>query len=207
VQVLVVTAIATITVNPLLFRMLEPLSRYLSPVRSAARAPSSLEDVASDYQAVVVGFGPIGRAVARQLAEAEARVTVIELNIDAARQIEAAGYRAVHGDVAQRGILETAGIERSQSLVLSAPGLPLAALIRQARELNPRIRIVARASFATDVEAMRKLGADHVVAEEIEVGIAMSEQLLLGLGATPEQLDHARERARLVADFYQEPSR
>jgi CPA2 family monovalent cation:H+ antiporter-2 len=144
----------------------------------------------------VIGFGPVGQIVTKLLSDEGIKVTVVELNLDTAREIEGQGLRAVHGDAAQRGILEAAGVGRAQSLIFTAPGMPLEGLIREARELNSQIRIVARASYVKDVPAMRAAGADWVVAEESEVGLAMNEHLLSVLGATPDQLDRARARAR-----------
>lgn len=195
-QVLVVTAIVTITLNPLLFRTIEPLLAWMS--RSGAPAATEVPSEPDDagHRAVVVGFGPVGQTVTRLLRDEGWSVTVVELNFETVRQIEGQGLRAVHGDVASRGILEAAGVARAQSLVFSAPGLPLEALIRDARELNTELRILARASYVREVAAMREAGADWVVAEEAEVGLSMTEHLLSALGATPDQLDRARERAR-----------
>jgi CPA2 family monovalent cation:H+ antiporter-2 len=195
-QVLVVTAIVSITLNPLLFRGLEPLLRWLSRKNAQPVVPAPEQADEADHRAVVVGFGPVGQIVSRLLRDDGIPVTVVELNFDAVREIEGQGLRAVHGDAAQRGILEAAGVGRAQSLIFTAPGLPLESLIRDARELNAHIRILARASYVKDVPAMRAAGADWVVAEESEVGLAMTEHLLSVLGATPDQLDRARERAR-----------
>lgn len=196
-QVLVVTAIVTITLNPLLFRALEPLLGWLS--RGGVAGPPTVQPddaLDAEHRAVVVGFGPVGQIVTTLLRDEGISVTVVELNFDTVRQIEGQGLRAVHGDVTQRGILEAAGVGRARSLIFSAPGLPLEALIREARELNGDVRILARASYVKDVPAMRSAGADWVVAEESEVGLAMTEHLLSVLGATPDQLDRARARAR-----------
>ena len=53
-----------------------------------------------------------------------------------------------------------------------------------------------------DMPAARKAGADVVVSAEAEVAMAMTEHLLSELGATPDQLDRARDRVRSELDGY-----
>ena len=65
-----------------------------------------------------------------------------------------------------------------------------------AKELNPEIRILARANYLREVPGARKAGADVVVTAEVEVAMAMTEHLLTELGATRDQLDRARDRVR-----------
>ena len=68
-------------------------------------------------------------------------------------------------------------------------------MIRTARELNPGIRVLARAAYLRDLPALRKAGADVVFTGEGEVALALTEAILHRLGATPEQIDRERDRA------------
>ena len=71
--------------------------------------------------------------------------------------------------------------------------------IRWARELNPRIRIIARSAYLREEAELRRAGADLVFSGEGEVALAMTESLLRQLGATAEQID--RERDRIHAEY------
>jgi CPA2 family monovalent cation:H+ antiporter-2 len=68
-------------------------------------------------------------------------------------------------------------------------------IIRLARELNPKIRILARGGYLRDVPPLRRAGADLVFSGEGEVALAVTEAILRELGASPDQID--RERARV----------
>ncbi len=194
-QVLVVTAIITITLSPPLFRLVDPLTRMLGGSGSAS-APAHEARASGEHGAIVIGYGPVGQTLVRLLREHHIDVTVVELNLDTVRRVQALGLRAVHGDAAQRGILESAGAEHARSLIFAASGSPPEAVISAARELNPALRILARTSYARETSGARRTGADVVVSAEAEVALAMTEQLLSELGATPEQLDRARALAR-----------
>src|SRR4030095_2714344 len=101
----VATAILSITINPLAFKAIEPLERWLAQKRlnSIAADPQGLEVGASssldpEGRAIVIGSGPTGRPVTRLLTENGISPTVVDLNIDAVRGLRDQGLSAVHGD-------------------------------------------------------------------------------------------------------------
>jgi CPA2 family monovalent cation:H+ antiporter-2 len=228
-NVLVAAAIVSITLNPLFYRAVDPMERWLSrhpglwklltarvkgavPSHSAVdRARERGEEHGREtggeaapawmHHAVVIGYGPVGQTVARLLRENEIESTIVELNMETVRKLNAQGVPAVYGDASRAETLKGAGIEQSRSLILSASDMNNSEeVIRVARELNPKVRILARAVFARQIPALRQAGADTVFSAEGEVALAMTEAILRGLGATPEQVD--RERERVHADLF-----
>jgi len=111
------------------------------------------------------------------------------------RSLREAGIAAVYGDAHHREILQEAGLDSAGSLILSAAGLHASAeVIRLAQELNPAIRILARAAYVRESPALHQAGAEYVFSGEGEVALAMTAAILRSLGATPEQIDRERER-------------
>jgi CPA2 family monovalent cation:H+ antiporter-2 len=148
-----------------------------------------------------VGYGPVGQTVTRLLRENDIEPIVIELNRDTVRHLREAGIAAVYGDASHVETLQGAGVDRAGSLILSAAGMgDSAEVIRLARELNPTIRILARAVYVRELPSLHQAGAERVFTGEAEVALAMTEAILRDLGATPEQID--RERARIHADLF-----
>ena len=85
-------------------------------------------------------------------------------------------------------------------MIVSVAGLPnVEEALRSARELNPAVQILARASFLRDAPALRAAGADLVFSGEGEVALAFTAAILERLGASAEQIDH--ERARVHAEL------
>jgi CPA2 family monovalent cation:H+ antiporter-2 len=124
---------------------------------------------------------------------------VVEMNVDTHLKLRAEGREAVHGDANQREVLEQAGVAEADTLILSAAGSGgYSEAVRMAREMNPRIHVVARAEFLKDAEVLRQAGAAAVYSGEGEVALAMSDSILRHFGATPEQLDESREQIRLT---------
>jgi CPA2 family monovalent cation:H+ antiporter-2 len=209
---IVVVAIVSIVANPVLYRTAglvhrwasgrPTLWRMLNPgpraevIRQAPRLPDP------PHRAVVVGYGPSGRTLARLLKDNGIVPTIVELNIDTVRQLRDAGASVVYGDAAQETTLRTAGVAEAGTLILSAADMAgTTNAIRIARDLNPGIRVFARTPHLRDGAALRKAGADEVFSGEGEVALAMTETLLRQLGATPEQID--RERARAHGELFE----
>ncbi|HEX5660338.1 MAG TPA: NAD(P)-binding protein, partial [Polyangiales bacterium] len=154
----------------------------------------------SHDRAIVVGYGPVGRIITRVLRENGLHPVVIELNHETVSALGKEGIAAVYGDASQQSILEAAGAERAVGLIFAAAGSPPETVVRLAKQLNPRILVLARTTYLQEQKDLGSAGADIVVTAEAEVALAMAERLLNGLGATAEQLD--RERARVRAELF-----
>jgi len=204
-NILVAVSIASIVVNPAAARLVRPAERWLSRWRmfrpqGEAEDRGASSSIAPEDRAVVVGYGPTGRTVARLLRENGIAPTVIELNLETVRALRQDGISAVYGDARDRETLVTAGIRHAATLIVSVADGAAADAIRAARELNPAVHVFARGGYLRDVAALRGAGAEHVYSGEGEVALAMTEAVLRRLGATPEQID--RERARLHGELF-----
>jgi monovalent cation:H+ antiporter-2, CPA2 family len=207
---LVAASIISISLNPILYRLIEPLERRARPTRlwqwlearAKARARQGAEAVprhqaGSRDTAVVVGYGPTGRTLSRLLGENGIELSVVEMNLATVRELQAAGIAVVYGDATNREILHAAGAQDAVALVMTSAGMQGGEeVIRLAREMNPRLRIIARTSYLRDIPALRKAGADAVFSGEGEIALNMTELMLRELGATDEQVDRERERVR-----------
>lgn len=149
---------------------------------------------------MVIGYGPTGRTVVRLLRENEIEPTVIEFNLETVRALRQDGVEAVYGDATRPDTLTAANVASAGVLILTSAGMAHGTeVIRWARELNPQIRVLARAPYLRDLPALKEAGADTIYSGEGEVAIAFVEAILDSLGATPEQID--RERARAHAEL------
>jgi CPA2 family monovalent cation:H+ antiporter-2 len=201
----------SIVLNPLLYRAAESLPEWLaarhpSLWKRLQRAPKVPKDLGTQahpsrtasprHRAVIIGYGPTGRTVARLLRENDIQPTIVDMNIEAVRELRADGVDAIYGDATRPDTLEGAGVATAGSLILTSAGMAHSAeVIRASKALNPGIRILARASYLRDLQSLSTAGADTVYAGEGEVALAFIEDLLGRLGATPEQIDRERERA------------
>jgi CPA2 family monovalent cation:H+ antiporter-2 len=212
-NVLVAAAIISITLNPILYKLTTPfvrwvvrhpkLSRWLNPTSVGKKEES--EEMDDGVSAVVVGFGPVGRTLSRLLQKNGIRPVIVEMNLDTVRDLRQRGFEAVYGDAAARETLQAAKIAQADALILTSSSLANSdEVIRIARELNPEIRVVARANYVYELKSLVEAGAERVVTAESEVALAMTEYMLRELGATVEQVD--RERDRVREELYAAPA-
>jgi CPA2 family monovalent cation:H+ antiporter-2 len=218
---LVGAAIVSISINPLLYRLVDPAEAWLarrprlwrwlgrwaasSPPGTTSAPSRGDAECADRHRAVIVGYGPVGRTLARLLRDNDIEPTVIEMNLETVCHLREEGLAAVYGDAGHRDTLEAAGVGRAAGLLLTASGLRNAAeIIRLARELNPMVRVLVRCSYLQEQEALHKAGADEVFSGEGEVALSITKSVLRGLGATPEQIE--RECCRVRGDLFGAPA-
>ena len=206
---IIATSITSIVINPVLYRSIEPLARFvarrprlshlldrLPGVDPGGGASAVRRSERRAHRAVLIGYGPTGRTVARMLKENGIEPTIIEINIDTVRELREHGVDAVYGDATRAETLEEAGITTADNLILTSAGMANSeAVIRAARDANPKVRVLARASYLRDLPSLKRAGANTVFTGEGEVALAFVEEMLERLGATAEQIDRERDRA------------
>ena len=206
VDIVVATAIISITLNPLAFTAINPVDRWVARMRPAREiAEDGMEIGASSTldplsRAIVVGYGPTGRTVTRLLRENGVSPTVVDLNVDVVRQLRDEGQSAVYGDARHADTLIHAGLPHAGTLIVSGADTGSPEVIKGARGINPNVHIFVRGNYLRDVPPLRSAGAEEVFAGEGEVAMAMTEAVLRRLGATPDQID--RERARVRSELF-----
>jgi CPA2 family monovalent cation:H+ antiporter-2 len=201
VGVLVVTAIITITLNPLLYRGIAPVAGWLEKrglgrtKRAAAPGgpPPPDEDA---HRVIVIGFGPVGRTLVRILEDTGMEAVVVERNLDTVARLRDEGRPVVYGDAQMDEVLLSAGIEKARGLIIAAFDPGAGEIIATARRLRPDLRILTRANYLGEAEKLRQAGAYAAFAGEGEVALAMMSHLMHELGATDEQIDRERQRVR-----------
>jgi monovalent cation:H+ antiporter-2, CPA2 family len=206
-NVIVATSIVSIVLNPLLYRAIGSVERWVASSpglrriadRSVLQTEAGTElrrPVDPDHRAVVIGYGPTGRTVVDLLRDNRIVPTVVDLNMDNIRALREREIEAVYGDATRPETLAAAGVKTSGSLILGSAGMSNATeVIRAARSLNPRVRVLARASYLRELDGLKSAGADAVYSGEGEVALAFVEDILEVLGATPEQIERERARA------------
>jgi len=145
--VLVVAAIASIAVNPVLFAALAHYEAVRGSEPEAAvvsdEAPASA--VAAGAPVAVTGVGPVGRRFVERCRQNAIPVAVIDAGIDALEALRAPGVATVFGDPGRPAVL-AAGLHGARLIVVTNE--TLADKMRvciAARAVNPRIVIVATA--------------------------------------------------------------
>jgi monovalent cation:H+ antiporter-2, CPA2 family len=171
---LVASSIISIAMNPYVYRWARRKVTSMEKSKDFALIAGQRGKIRSK-RCIVVGYGPVGRLVHQLLVDRGGEVIVIDLNLDSVRELRNASHSVVYGDVRQPGVLIEAGVETTETLILSANIEDAADIIKQALQLNPDLRVLARCAHLRETAILKKAGADFVAAGEAEVGVALTE--------------------------------
>jgi CPA2 family monovalent cation:H+ antiporter-2 len=134
---------------------------------------------------IVCGLGRVGREVARALQRRGFPFVAIDYSAAKVEEARRQGYLAIYGDATNPNVLEQAGLASARMLVITLPDLPSTEqIVRIARGINPRVRIVARTADPRAIAHLKQAGADEVVQPEFEAGLEMVRQALRNYGVS-----------------------
>jgi Trk K+ transport system NAD-binding subunit len=111
-------------------------------------------------QAIVIGGGRVGRAIAATFADEGIESVIIEQIAERQRE----GFDYVIGDAADRSVLEAAGIGDAGAILITTHDDNVNVyLTRYCRGLRPDARIVSRSRLDRNVSTLYRAGADAVL--------------------------------------------
>lgn len=164
-------SIVSIVLNPLVFAILDRVGKktaVVETVQQVAPAP------APPKRAVLVGYGRVGSLIGRALDDARATYSVIEDREDLVELLQERGVPVVAANAIEPGAMKKAGVAEADLMFVTVPnGFEAGRIVELARELNPRLKVYARAHSDAEVEHLRGFGADFIVSGEREIADAM----------------------------------
>jgi CPA2 family monovalent cation:H+ antiporter-2 len=184
-QSLLVVAVLTMLATPLLIQLAPQLAELVAHTSlgrwSDIRAMADCVDPASMERpsVLIVGFGVTGRNLANSCRRCDVPYAVIELNAALVKQARADGIPMVYGDASQPAILALvrAHLARAIVVVIDDPGAARR-IVELARRQAPEAYILVRSRYLREVEPLTLLGADEVIADELEVSIEVFSRVL-----------------------------
>jgi len=119
----------------------------------------------------------MGKTIAKELSSRGIDILIIEQN--SVPNLEKGELLILEGDANNEDVLKSAGIEKAKGLisVLSSDAENLF-LVLSARDLNPDLFIVARASEESSERKILRAGADRVVSPYFTGGIRIANSIL-----------------------------
>lgn len=175
-------------------RLLAPLERLLG-VRGIDEIDTAGKNLKGHV--VLVGFGVTGRLLARALADSEVPYVVLELNSETVRSARAAGEPVYYADATSEEALGHAHLADARALVLVMSDAQAAQrVVDTARRVAPTTPILARARYLAEKSALAKLGAQDVVAEEVEGAVEVLVRLMRWLDLPRNRIQARVREAR-----------
>lgn len=181
-------ALLSITVNPLMFRLIALTEKWLQkrPAlwrlvdRHRPMSTATVEKVAGHV--AIVGYGRVGRHIVNLLGQMNIPHLVIESSADGVEELNKRGIQNLYGDASNSEVLTHAGLEHARALVVAGPDESASELVvAAARDIAPNLPIIARATTEEGIKHLAKLGAQDVIHPELEGGLEIVRHTLLKL--------------------------
>jgi voltage-gated potassium channel len=128
---------------------------------------------------VICGAGRVGRSAARELARRPAPFVIIEQNESKAARYAAENWLTLIGDATKEQTLREVQIEHAIGLVAATTtDATNLYIVLTARGLNPKLKIIARASEEDAEKHLLTAGADSVVSPYLFAGQRIAQSFL-----------------------------
>lgn len=169
-------AIISILVNPIVFAAVDrlvprpPGGDGVTERAGVPGSPDAARGAGRGGHLILVGYGGVGRSVARGLRERGETFVVIEDADDLVETAQADGMPLVVGHAATPHILAAADVTLARKLLIAIPNVfESGQIVEHARAASPSLTIVARADSVAEAEHLAGLGADVIVERRAEI--------------------------------------
>jgi CPA2 family monovalent cation:H+ antiporter-2 len=138
---------------------------------------------------LIVGFGVTGRNLARTARRCDVPYAVVDVNAAIVREGLAAGEPIHYGDASHEAILRLVDAEKARAIVVVIDD-PAGArrIVELARRFAPDAFLLVRSRYLREVEVLLQLGADEVIADELEVSIEVFSRVLARMLVPREEI-------------------
>jgi len=148
----------------------------LGKVFGQARMERDIEKLTGHY--IICGAGRVGRSVAQELARKPVPFVVIE-SAEARGDAVPEGWLVMRGDATLEKTLRAARIEHAEGLVAATTtDATNIYIVLTARGLNPKLRIIARASEEGAEKHLRTAGANNIISPYAFAGHRIAQRFL-----------------------------
>jgi monovalent cation:H+ antiporter-2, CPA2 family len=218
-QLIVAGALLSITLNPVLFALIEPLDARLRDRRWLVglmrRRIGSLASIGATQRAslvnhaVICGYGRVGRLIGPALERRGFRYAVVTQQRDEVDRLRAAGVVAIYGDAAHTEVLQMANVAAAR-LVVVATSEPneTRLIVERVRALDPGVDIVVRTHSDSEAAHLRSLGGKvQAVHGDRELAVQMARYALRRFGLSSAEAEAVAQGLRGRAVVSAEPRR
>lgn len=195
IQLIVAGAVVSIALNPLLFRLIDPLEEYVrrhDRIHAIFERRGDLGRLVPEAgeplrrHAILAGYGRVGRTIASVFERRGYHYVVISQDRHAIEDLRRRGVPALYGDAARPELLEHAGIRLARMLVVAISDRHATRLIvERARAANPSIDLIVRTHSDHEAARLRGIGGNvQAVHGERELSVQMARYSLRRFGVS-----------------------
>ena len=121
---------------------------------------------------IIAGYGLNGRNLATALQTFGLPFAVLEMNPDTVQAARRRGEPVFFGDCSRAEVLRKLHIDTACGMVLAiSDAQATRQAVQIARHENSKLHIIVRTRYLTEIDVLRELGANEIIAEEFETSL------------------------------------
>ena len=133
------------------------------------------------HHIIVCGYGHTGRSAALELAAKGCppqSIIAIDGNETSVQTAVEDGFVVLRGDAAREAMLQRAGVERAQAVIVT-PGRDDTSIlvVLTVRQLNPKVKIIATVKEIENIKLVKQGGADVIISPSQVSGYLISDAI------------------------------
>jgi monovalent cation:H+ antiporter-2, CPA2 family len=193
-SLVVAGALISITLNPFVFRAVEPLGRWLRqhprladalerPAGVLAELPPAVDEERLQDHVVLIGYGRVGAPILEELTAHHIPCVVVEQSRERAEVLRARGLPAIYGDATRPEVLTRAHLERARLVIVAAPdAFHARAILALCFQLNPGLEVLVRTHSDEERVFLEEMGAARAYVGERELAVSLTRAALRSIG-------------------------
>lgn len=196
-QTLMLIVTITMALTPLLATLGNWIHKRMSARKEADENLAAQEVTDLENHVVIVGFGRVGKMVAKLLTAERINYIALDINADIVKDGREEGYPVYKGDSARLETLQSIGIERARSIILGISNeVTLRKTLKLVNEHYPKLQVVVRSKDLRDAKHLKSLGATLIVPETYETGLQLAGAVLKTVGISDVEISRLKNRFR-----------
>ncbi|HEX7049073.1 MAG TPA: YbaL family putative K(+) efflux transporter [Longimicrobiales bacterium] len=211
-SLVVAGALLSITLNPLVFGMVDPLERWLRRPREGKRSwadllersageiaelPACVEADQLRGHAVVIGSGRVGTPIGDELRRHDIPYIVVEQSRERVEALRKRGLPVVYGDATRPDVLEAAHLDTARLIIVAAPDAYQArAILALIQRVNPDAEVLVRTHSDEEREFLESHGANVALVAERELAVSLTRLALRSYNVEHDMAEIAERTIR-----------
>ncbi len=176
-QVLIVTVVLSMIMTPFVIRNLSRLTDLVISQEDSERDFPAAGDMHLSDHVIVIGYGRLGKSIARVLKREGMPYIVVESNISSVQDARKLDESIIYGNAAQKHILESLNIKEAASVIVAIGNSKKLYLICETvKALTNNSKTIVKVNKYEEKEALAYLNLSHVVVETEGTAQAMVEE-------------------------------
>ncbi|MBN9542672.1 MAG: cation:proton antiporter [Alphaproteobacteria bacterium] len=196
-QVLLMVVTTTMALTPLLSAIGTKINERLDRKADMKAEDIIMETDDLENHVIIVGFGRVGKMVARLLEAESVHYLATDINEEYVTAGRQDGFPVYLGDSSSIRMLETLGIARAQSVIITIKNtITINKTIQNIREKYQNIPIIMRSEDLSEDGKLYDMGASILVPETYETGLQLGGAVLKAIGFSEFEISRIKNKFR-----------